>query len=283
MREIELKFQVPAEQRAAVDKAVAGPQALRRVRLQAAYFDTPSGALAGAGLALRLRKEGRRWVQTLKGRGDGVMQRVEHELRLPAQRGLPLLDRSRHDGTPAGALLDAALGLDGTLAPLYRTDIQRLHRRVRHQGAVIEIAHDCGRIVAGGHSLPVDEIDERVAQAPGPTQVRRDVAVNAESYRLLTTGLGGGRGALQVARSLAENEQVLAGLRSGILVAGGVVVARQAEVELQAAAAAPPPVHGRLLPRNAWRHWCASSSSFATDRSRVRRNSQSTPPRPRRR
>jgi two-component system sensor histidine kinase MprB len=75
-----------------------------------------------------------------------------------------------------------------------------------------------------GEPLPVDEIDERVAQAPGPTQVRRDVDVNAESYRLLTTGLGGGRGALQVARSLAENEQVLAGLRSGILVAGGVVV-----------------------------------------------------------
>jgi two-component system sensor histidine kinase MprB len=75
-----------------------------------------------------------------------------------------------------------------------------------------------------GQALPVDESDERVAAAPGSTQLRRDVTVDGESYRLLTVGLGGGLGALQVGRSLAENEQVLAGLRSGILVAGGIVV-----------------------------------------------------------
>ena len=163
--ETELKFQVPPEKRAALRRAVATATA-QRTRLQAAYADTPDHRLAAAGLALRLRKEGRVWVQTLKGRGDGVMQRVEHELRLPAQRGLPLLDRSRHDGTPAGALLDAALGLDGTLAPLYRTDIQRLHRRVRHAGAVIEIAYDVGRIVAGSQSLAVDEIEFELVSGP---------------------------------------------------------------------------------------------------------------------
>ena len=163
--ETELKFQVPPERRAALLRAVATAR-VQRTRLQAVYADTHDHRLAAAGLALRLRKEGRVWVQTLKGRGDGLMQRVEHELRLPTQAGVPALDRSRHDGTPAGALLDAALGTDGTLAPLYRTDIQRLHRRVRHAGAVIEIAYDVGRIHAGGRWLPVDEIEFELISGP---------------------------------------------------------------------------------------------------------------------
>ena len=163
--ETELKFQVPPERRVALRRAVATAR-VERTRLQAVYADTPDHRLAAAGLALRLRKEGRAWVQTLKGRGDGLMRRVEHEVRLLAQPGVPALDRSRHNGTPAGALLDAALGADGTLAPLYRTDIQRLHRRVRHAGAVIEIAYDVGRIVAGSQSLPVDEIEFELISGP---------------------------------------------------------------------------------------------------------------------
>lgn len=172
--ETELKFQVPADRRAALRRAVATAR-VERTRLQAVYADTPDHRLAAAGLALRLRKEGRAWVQTLKGRGDGLMQRLEHEVRLPAQAGVPTLDRSRHAGTPAGALLDAALGADGVLAPLYRTDIQRLHRRVRHAGAVIEIAYDVGRIVAGSQSLAVDEIEFELIS--GPAQALPALAV----------------------------------------------------------------------------------------------------------
>jgi triphosphatase len=73
--ETELKFQVPEASRAALEKAVAAA-AVQRTRLQAVYADTPDQRLAAAGLALRLRKEGRVWVQTLKGRGDGLMQRL---------------------------------------------------------------------------------------------------------------------------------------------------------------------------------------------------------------
>ena len=163
--EVELKFQVPADRRAALRRAVATPH-VQRTRLQAVYADTPDHRLAAAGLALRLRKEGRAWVQTLKGRGDGLMQRLEHELQLPAQAGTPTLDRSRHDGTPAGALLAAALGAEGALAPMYRTDIQRLHRCVRHAGAVIEIAYDVGRIVTGSQTLAVNEIEFELVSGP---------------------------------------------------------------------------------------------------------------------
>jgi len=153
--EIELKFQVEPARRAAVKRAVVGRAAgAQTIRLQARYFDTPDQRLAAAGLALRLRREGRnRWVQTLKGRGDGLMQRLEHEVVLPA--GQPAtLDLARHDGTPAGTALRAALGVDeGGLAERFATDIRRTRRSVRTRGsagdsASVELAFDEGWILA---------------------------------------------------------------------------------------------------------------------------------------
>jgi inorganic triphosphatase YgiF len=166
VQETELKFQVPPAQRAALLRAVATASA-QTTRLRAAYVDTPALDLARAGLALRLRQEGRVWVQTLKGRGDGLMQRLEHEVRLPPQRGVPALDLQRHAGTPAAAALSAALPAGAELQVLYRTDIQRLHRRARFEGAVIEIAYDRGALHAGGRSAQVDEIEfELLSGAP---------------------------------------------------------------------------------------------------------------------
>ena len=152
--------------RAALRRAVASATA-RTTRLQAVYVDTTDQRLAAAGLALRLRKEGRVWVQTLKGRGDGLMQRLEHEVTLPTQvAAIPTLNRHLHAGTAAGDALDAALKPDAELLPVYRTDIRRLHRRVRHQGAVIEIAYDCGHIMAGDQKLAVDEIEFELISGP---------------------------------------------------------------------------------------------------------------------
>lgn len=168
MFETELKFQVPAARWAALAKAVA-TQTAAKLRLQALYVETPGHDLAAAGLALRLRKEGRVWVQTLKGRGDGLLQRLEHEVRLPAQRGLPQVDPALHDGTPAGAALRKVLAAakHGELKVLYRTDIQRITRRVRHGGAVVEVALDHGAIHADGKPpLAVAEIEFELLSGP---------------------------------------------------------------------------------------------------------------------
>lgn len=164
--EIELKFQVPASARAAVQRAVATASA-QTLPLAASYVDTADERLARAGLALRLRREGRRWVQTLKGRGDGLMTRLEHELLLPP--GRPQLDPQRHAGTAVGARLLALLA-DGTpLQERYRTQMRRTRRRLRSGGASIELAFDSGSIVAGTRRLPVCELEfELLAGPPQP-------------------------------------------------------------------------------------------------------------------
>jgi inorganic triphosphatase YgiF len=161
MHEIELKFQVSAERRAAVRHAVAGRAKSPRMRLQAAYFDTPERALAAAGLALRVRREGRRWVQTLKGSGGDSLTRAEHNVALAATAAeSPVVDLALHEGTAVGERLHAALSeARSPLACVYRTDIWRTHRRLRVRGGTLELAYDEGLIEAGEQRLPVSELE----------------------------------------------------------------------------------------------------------------------------
>ena len=78
--EVEFKFQVPAARRKGVEADLRSATTVR-TRMQARYFDTVDGALEAGGVVLRLRKEGRRWVQTAKGRGDGLLERMRSEER----------------------------------------------------------------------------------------------------------------------------------------------------------------------------------------------------------
>ena len=170
--ETELKFQVPQASRAALLAAMkAGPT--RTTRLQAVYAETADRRLAANGMALRLRQEDRRWVQTLKGRGDGLMNRLEHEVLLPPQRGTPVLDVQRHAGTAVGDRLIALLNGE-PLRPLYRTDIRRLHGVAHFHELRVEVAYDRGWLLVDGgpddaaapRRLAVDEIELELLSGP---------------------------------------------------------------------------------------------------------------------
>ncbi|MDP4302369.1 CYTH and CHAD domain-containing protein [Leptothrix discophora] len=168
MFETELKFQIPDARLAAVQRAVATTTATT-LRLRARYFDTPERHLARAAMALRLRLEGERWVQTLKGRGDGLLQRLEHEVVLDGAdpSAVPALDLSRHDGTPAGTALRLALGdAASTLACRYETDVHRTLRLLRHDGARVELALDLGEIRAGDATWPLQELEFELKDGP---------------------------------------------------------------------------------------------------------------------
>ncbi len=165
MTEFELKFEIPPAQLKSVAVAVLAGKADRQ-RLQASYFDTPDGALALHGIVVRLRKEGRRWVQTAKGPTGDLLERLEHNAVLPSRSAgmLPLLDLSRHRGTPVGKAIDKALGRKAQdsypgLDLLYATDVQRITRRVACGGSVIEVALDQGRVFADGHSQSICELE----------------------------------------------------------------------------------------------------------------------------
>lgn len=169
MHEIELKFQVPAERREAVRRALATRTAVQEA-LQATYFDTPARALARRRAAVRIRREGPRWVQTAKAAGDDLLGRLEHEVDLgtvrPPADALP--DLGRHAAHPAlHAALVAAVAADGgPLQPLYATEIRRIRRVVRHLGARIEVAYDEGVITAGTANLPVSEVEFELLDGP---------------------------------------------------------------------------------------------------------------------
>lgn len=153
LMEIEFKFHVPAERLKAVEAAMRRG-AVVRTRLQARYFDTADQALAAQGIVLRLRKEGPRWVQTVKATGDNALHRLEHNVDLGAAAGgaSPVIDPQRHQGAPVGERLAKVLAESG--APLVErqsTDIVRLTRDVRTTGAnaaVVELALDIGKVVA---------------------------------------------------------------------------------------------------------------------------------------
>ena len=165
MTEFELKFEIPPAHLKSVAAAVLDGKAIRQ-RLQASYFDTADGALARHGIVVRLRKEGRRWVQTAKGPTSDVLERLEHNAALPLQRAgtVPALDLSRHRETPVGKAIKKALGVKGDatypgLLLLYGTDVQRITRQVVSAGSVVEVALDQGRVFAGAHSVPICELE----------------------------------------------------------------------------------------------------------------------------
>lgn len=176
MHEIELKFQVPEGQREALRQELGrlGASLGRPQVLQAAYFDTADRRLGQARAALRVRREGSEWVQTLKAAGQHTMHRLEdNRPATPAAEGTPLRPNlGLHTGDARSALCQALgwqpesdpQGQELGLEELYRTDIRRtLVRMTVDQGGphagVVELALDEGLIGSGPCSEPVCELE----------------------------------------------------------------------------------------------------------------------------
>lgn len=161
MLEQELKLHVPAASRPAVERELARG-ALTHMRLRALYFDTPTRALARARISLRLRLEGRRWVQTIKMPGPDSLSRIE----LNQSRPGPVLDLSVYAGLPAGDVLSS---LKEPLEVRYETNVLRLSRILRDKTGRVEVAYDSGVIRAGALELPISEIEFELLSGPQET------------------------------------------------------------------------------------------------------------------
>lgn len=166
--EVELKFLVPQAARAGiVAELERGSSTLDRASLAAMYLDTDDHRLARAGLSWRLRREGRRWIQTLKSVGSNALERFEHEAIRPDASP----DASEHAGTALGDRLKELLRrarADGVeLAVRFRTEVRRTARRIRTRGAVVEVAFDEGRLLSADSSQRIRELEfELVSGSP---------------------------------------------------------------------------------------------------------------------
>jgi inorganic triphosphatase YgiF len=181
-REIELKLAVPDAALAAVAAWLdANGQPCGEVTLLNVYLDTPARDLAQARAALRLRKKGEQWLQTLKTAGHsaaGLAARHEWETAI-AGEAIDLL-RFTDD---ARAVLDP---LADRLVPVFRTDFVRRTWIVEQDGERIEAALDTGTISAPGTSLTerIQELELEWLHRAGADDSHAETALRAFALRL---------------------------------------------------------------------------------------------------
>ncbi len=146
----------------------AGKSAPKIKDLENVYYDTADLRLRKCGLAFRIRRDGSRFIQTVK-TGDtassAVMTRGEWEAEVPSLEPQPdLVDDPQ---------IRAALGLilPGELRPVFTT---RVHREIvevngtdtRGRLKAIEAAFDRGEIEAAGEREPLSEIELELKEGP---------------------------------------------------------------------------------------------------------------------
>lgn len=157
--EIELKILLDAPGLAALRRApVLQGHKARRQTLVAQYYDTDTGALGANRIALRVRREGRAWVQTVKAGREAVAGLSSvMEVSNPAPGGRLALDL-----IPDEALRSAIANAAGE-APLlvrFETRMQReTYSLTSPLGGTVELALDKGEIRAGEAAEPLIEAE----------------------------------------------------------------------------------------------------------------------------
>lgn len=167
--EIEIRFVAPESDLARIAKSTAlygflvGRAATRH--LDTVYYDTPELAFFKAGFSLRIRKNGRAYVQTVKDESTGALVSARHEYEAKVPSPKPDLER-----IPDPEVRERLQVLaDGTeIQPVIETNILRTTRMVKSSaGDEIELAVDRGQIrtLINGHAaLPVNELELELKQ-----------------------------------------------------------------------------------------------------------------------
>ncbi|TEW53901.1 CYTH and CHAD domain-containing protein [Psychromonas sp. RZ22] len=122
------------------------------------YFETPSRALRAMDMGLRVRRIDEQCTQTIKTSGrviGGLHQRPEYNE--PIDGLQPELARFKSKIWPENTNVKE---LQEQLEPLFSTDFRRLHWLLEMQdGTLIEVAYDCGKIVANQAESEICEIE----------------------------------------------------------------------------------------------------------------------------
>lgn len=163
-REVEMKLAVDDD---SIDGILAHPL-LAKARqaphaggaLEATYFDTDDRDLRAAGLSLRIRRQGERWIQTLKADGNAqglILDRDEWETPLAGEA----LDWSALEGTALADLLGER-NLKERLRPVFSVRTDRRAFLIDRKRARIELVLDRVEISAGERTGRFAEIELEV-------------------------------------------------------------------------------------------------------------------------
>ena len=156
--EIELKLAVPprALRNAArlpwLRKLAKGP--VSRKTLVSVYFDTGKFKLRENGMMLRIRKIGRKRLQTIKANGvSGAFAREEWEDEISGNAP----DFRRAKRTALKPLVTRKL--KKSLRPVFETEVRRTVMPLRVGESTLDVAFDRGRIKSGRARAPISEIE----------------------------------------------------------------------------------------------------------------------------
>lgn len=162
-REVELKLELAKADLRKLRAAPAPPgftaEPATTRALRSIYFDTPGHALRRAKWSLRVRRVGRKWVQTVKA-GTGVTgglsrpREAEAEVAGPAPDLTLIREPAMREGL--WQMIDGE-----PLAPAFETVMRRTTRVFRREGdeTCIEMALDAGEIRAGEAVQPLFEAE----------------------------------------------------------------------------------------------------------------------------
>ena len=152
--EIELKLLLPeaGQRRFLRQPVLRNALATPGRRLVNIYFDTPDLRLLGHGIALRLRRQGDQWLQTVKCSGErhgALAARPEWETPYAGQFDFSVVDDSR-----VRRFLERRQ-VRSTLTPIFETNF--LRRAWSLPG--LELVLDRGWIAAAGRREPISEVE----------------------------------------------------------------------------------------------------------------------------
>ena len=165
-REIELKLDVPIHSlpRLTQQLAVQGRAASARkpASLVSVYFDTKKLKLHNNGLSLRVRRIGRRHVQTIKQENGASAAPVRPQRMGARNRARRSLISTRRGDTALAPLLSKKLRRG--LKPVFATRVRRKVFQIRSGDSEVELSIDRGKIEAGRKSSPLCELELELKQ-----------------------------------------------------------------------------------------------------------------------
>lgn len=154
LQEIEIKLELPTGQMSRLKDAPLLRRHTAHDETQVSvYYDTPRFALRKKGVILRVRRVGRRYIQTIKADSVGLFDRDEWETDIDSNT--PDLRNAR------AAVLERVLTKDvrRQLQPVFETRVRRTTYRLATTGSDIVLALDRGKIQAGERTLSLCEIE----------------------------------------------------------------------------------------------------------------------------